>query len=665
MSFQIAEVLSKTFRLRWLIIVSITLVVLTPQTSLAQQGTLTDDATVTIKKNDNHGTDATLRIEAGAGDASNVFVKFKLTSSLPAGTIAADISKATLKLFVGKLHTAGSFDVFRVLSPWSEQDKTVNPSINGSPDVIGIPVGSENSFVVIDITQLVKDWLNGVLPNNGIALVPSAGSSVDSEFDSKEDKDTSHEPRLEMVMTKGGSGTVTSITADSPLTVTNPTTTPNIALTGVVPLANGGTGLSTPGASANLLKSNGSVWTSAPLAASDIPPGSGNYIQNATSQQSSSNFNISGNGTANVFDAATQFNLGGFRVLAQGTFGSLFVGLNAGTHNTGAANSFFGLQAGFSNTTGDSNSFFGELAGSQNTTGIGNSFFGAVAGVQNTTGNANSFVGAGAGESNTTGSSNSFFGNSSGFLNTTGSRNSFFGNIAGASNTIGLNNSFFGVSSGARNTAGSSNSFFGVDAGEFNTTGQANSFFGGGAGFNNTTAASNSFFGFDTGRANTTGTSNSFFGVFAGLQNTTGSSNTFIGNEAGFGNFTGANNTFIGDAADFSGNNSNGANNTLLGSLSRVNSELNNATAIGAHAKVTQDNSLVLGSINGVNSATADTSVGIGTTAPKARLDVTGGNILVGSPGQGIILKSPNGGTCRLLAIDNAGNITLAAIACP
>src|SRR5947207_417757 len=224
MSFQIAELLSKSFRLRWLIIVSIALVVLAPQTSLAQQGTLTDDATVTIKKNDNHGTDATLRIEAGSGDASNVFVKFKLTSSLPAGTTAADISKATLKLFVGKLHTAGSFDVFRVLSPWSEQDKTVNPSINGSPDVIGIPVSGENQFVVIDVTQLVKDWLNGVLPNNGIVLVPSAGSTVDSEFDSKEDKDTSHEPRLEMVMSKGGQGTVTRRTADSPLTVNNPPT---------------------------------------------------------------------------------------------------------------------------------------------------------------------------------------------------------------------------------------------------------------------------------------------------------------------------------------------------------------------------------------------------------------------------------------------------------
>src|SRR5438874_3325316 len=334
MFFQVSEHQSNLSGRRWLMIVStaLGLLMLSSQVSLAQQGTLTDDATVTIKKNDNNGTDATLRIEAGSGDASNVFVKFKLTSSLPAGTTAADISKATLKLFVGKLHTAGSFDVFRVLSPWSEQDKTVNPSINGSPDVIGIPVNGENQFVVIDVTQLVKDWLNGGLPNNGIVLVPSAGSTVDSEFDSKEDKDTSHEPRLEIVMPKARQGTGTSITADSPLTVTNPTTTPNISLTGVVPAANGGTGLSTPGTSGNLLKSNGSVWTSAPLSASDLPAGSGNYIQNATSQQGSSNFNISGNGTANVFDAATQFNLAGARVLAQQS-SSLFVGLNAGTHN--------------------------------------------------------------------------------------------------------------------------------------------------------------------------------------------------------------------------------------------------------------------------------------------------------------------------------------------
>jgi hypothetical protein len=58
-------------------------------------------------------------------------------------------------------------------------------------------------------------------------------------------------------------------------------------------------------------------------------------------------------------------------------------------------------------------------------------------------------------------------------------------------------------------------------------------------------------------------------------------------------------------------------------------------------------------------------NVGIGTNAPKARLDVTGGNLIMGSPGQGIILKSPNGATCKLLSIDNAGVLALSTIACP
>jgi hypothetical protein len=67
-----------------------------------------------------------------------------------------------------------------------------------------------------------------------------------------------------------------------------------------------------------------------------------------------------------------------------------------------------------------------------------------------------------------------------------------------------------------------------------------------------------------------------------------------------------------------------GEKNTIIGSLADVQSNaLSNATAIGHRAAVGQSNSLVLGSINGVNGATADTKVGIGTTAPAARLTVS------------------------------------------
>src|SRR2546429_8769953 len=118
--------------------------------------------------------------------------------------------------------------------------------------------------------------------------------------------------------------------------------------------------------------------------------GSGNYVQNTTTQQASSNFNVSGNGTAggtlsgNTVNTATQYNLGGRRVL--GAAGSnLFVGIGAGQSNTigntmGNGNSFVGANAGINNTFSFDNSFFGASAGEQNTLGFGNTFVGGSVG---------------------------------------------------------------------------------------------------------------------------------------------------------------------------------------------------------------------------------------------------------------------------------------------
>ncbi|MCA1633429.1 MAG: hypothetical protein LC802_06845, partial [Acidobacteria bacterium] len=129
-----------------------------------------------------------------------------------------------------------------------------------------------------------------------------------------------------------------------------------------------------------------------------------------------------------------------------------------------------------------------------------------------------------------------------------------------------------------------------------------NLFAGAGAGQNTGGfgVVSNSFFGFNAGSANTSGTGNAFFGTAAGDTNQTGTFNTIIGTGADVGP-----------------------------------TNLTNATAIGQRALVTQSNSLVLGSINGQNGATTDTSVGIGTTAPSARLHVrdNGGNVLLGNAG--------------------------------
>ena len=174
------------------------------------------------------------------------------------------------------------------------------------------------------------------------------------------------------------------------------------------------------------------------------------------------------------------------------------------------------------------------------------------------------------------------------------------GVVSGSSYQIGTNTFAFG-------SFANSNAFLGF-AGNSSTTGNGNTGVGVGA------------FSF-----NSTGANNAAIGVNALVNNTTGSANTASGGGGLFLNTTGNNNTASGNLA--LSNNTTGSNNTALGYNAGPDSghaNLSNSTAIGSLAQVTASNALVLGSINGVNGATADTSVGIGTTAPAAKLDVHG-----------------------------------------
>ncbi len=129
----------------------------------------------------------------------------------------------------------------------------------------------------------------------------------------------------------------------------------------------------------------------------------------------------------------------------------------------------------------------------------------------------------------------------------------------------------------------------------------------------------NAFLGF-TGNTTNTGGQNTATGTYALGANTTGSGNTAIGRQALGINTTGSYNTALGWNAGYSF--PPGSNNTFVGAnaLELYGAIYNNATAIGANAEVAASNALVLGSINGVNGASANTSVGIGTTAPAATL---------------------------------------------
>ncbi|GAB3902186.1 TMF family protein [Spirosoma agri] len=182
--------------------------------------------------------------------------------------------------------------------------------------------------------------------------------------------------------------------------------------------------------------------------------------------------------------------------------------------------------------------------------------------------------------------------------------------------TTGTNNTIVGVGAGSSITGAQVNTFLGYQAGNLTTTGIANVFLGSQAGLNNTTGKGNMFLGQQAGGSNTSGNYNLFVGNSSGSVTSTGSGNTAIGDGSLLQNSTGTQNTAIGQ---YAGVGSSGSENVFIGSLADVSSSglnLTNATAIGARARVSQSNSIVLG---------ANANVGIGTSAPANKLEITAG----------------------------------------
>ena len=188
----------------------------------AQSGTVIDDGflssnSVTQQINQN-GHGPTLVVAGSSATVGSTpvgltktYLKFQLLSSLPTPPpTAANVAKATLKLYVSTgTAPSGLIDVYPITGTWSES--TLNPlsppPLSPTPFASGIPVGRANSFMVLDVTQLVKDWLEGSsgggFDNDGIALVADTSTSY-VVFDSKESFVTSHEPRLEIVLVNSG-----------------------------------------------------------------------------------------------------------------------------------------------------------------------------------------------------------------------------------------------------------------------------------------------------------------------------------------------------------------------------------------------------------------------------------------------------------------------------
>jgi hypothetical protein len=396
----------------------------------------------------------------------------------------------------------------------------------------------------------------------------------------------------------------------------------------LVTVAQGGTGAAT--ATQNFVFAGPATGSSAgapsfrALTATDLPAGSGSYIANSTTQQTSANFNISGAGivggnlTANSFivpsASGTQF-LKGDGTLDGTTYA--IAGANANiTSLTGLTTALSLAQGG----TGSTSKNFVDLTTAQ-----------TIAGAKTYSGIAT--------------------------FNTDININ---GLKIGKGNSNTGENTALGVNALSTNT-GNFNTATGFEALKLSSSSSYNSGFGSRSLSNNTTGFENTGLGFQSLYTNTTGNTNTALGVNSMALNTTGSFNIGLGNASLYNNTTGENNTGLGRAALFT--NTTGSSNTAIGFNADVSTaNLNNATALGAGAIVAASNTIQLGNANIANVKTTGTITAGAVTYPK--VDGLAGQVLI-TDGLGVpTFRTLDGAGATLtngkILVGNASNVATA-----
>jgi endosialidase-like protein len=439
----------KNLKTQFAVVLLSTLSLLT--SAYAQLTPSADAYTNSASPTTNYGA-ATLLYVENAGATQTTYIQFNL-SSIPSGFTGADITKATLKLYVNAVTTAGSFNVDYVNGAWAEKTITANlaPAL-GTTIAASVPLttASKNQYILIDITAAVQAWLNGSQPNDGIALV--GNSPLNANFDSKESTSTSHAAELDLVFVGGGTITGVTTASGSGLTGGGSSGTLNLSLIRTC-------------AAKQVLQWNGSAWACASAgtgtitgvtAGTDLTGGgtSGTVTLNVDTTKVvtgvTAGTDLTGGGTGGV----QTLNLDTTKVPQLGT-ANTFTGNQTVNGNLSATGPVTGssYQIGSNlfayGSYANENAFLG-FAGNTTMSGTDNVASGINALANNTSGLDNTANGAGALFGNTLGSNNVAVGFDSLQLNTTGNDNTAAGNFAGitadASSLTGSSNTALGAS---------------------------------------------------------------------------------------------------------------------------------------------------------------------------------------------------------------------------
>lgn len=162
------------------------------------------------------GTDGSLKI----ANTKRSFVQFQL-DALPDGTLAANVQKATLRLFVSKVSRPGMLKVTALGDGVTALDETL--TADSTLPAAGVDLGSFDisdaslaHFVSVDVTSYVKSL--AISPTSAPAFLIQqavANNGAKVSFDSKENAVTSHGATLQLELATDTSSLIAKTDADA------------------------------------------------------------------------------------------------------------------------------------------------------------------------------------------------------------------------------------------------------------------------------------------------------------------------------------------------------------------------------------------------------------------------------------------------------------------
>ena len=157
------RILRSISRLTFAAVAAMAAIALSPSAAFADTVHVAEDAyTRAENPNQNKGSDKSIEVKDQTGKDRIGYAKFDF-STLPNDVVGDDIVKATLRMWIERVDGSGTIEVRRVEANWDESSITANSSPSHAlvEAVVDVADADEDHFITADVTDLVKDWVEG------------------------------------------------------------------------------------------------------------------------------------------------------------------------------------------------------------------------------------------------------------------------------------------------------------------------------------------------------------------------------------------------------------------------------------------------------------------------------------------------------------------------